>query len=225
MHGILDRSLSTLSLAENQLSEAISRNKLAPTKDILIRNELAELYSNRPEGNIVVKLFGRKDNPIVQEDNKWFDRIKKLESELANLTIHEDVIMYYRKRIVEKENWIANLRSEITRKEAQKQKHDEIVALAVQNMDQSRVLANSIKINLQKQKECPYCGMLLTDSVHVDHIYPIAKGGKSTSKNMVWVCDKCNLRKGTLTLTGFIRKYHLDRVEIERKLDMLGKEY
>ena len=57
------------------------------------------------------------------------------------------------------------------------------------------------------------------------HIYPVSKGGRSTLRNMVYVCGSCNVRKGTLTLVGFIRKFDLDREEIERRLRDLGKEW
>jgi hypothetical protein len=42
---------------------------------------------------------------------------------------------------------------------------------------------------------------------------------------MVWACSGCNNLKRDLTLTGFIRKYTLDREVIEARLEELGKEY
>ena len=45
---------------------------------------------------------------------------------------------------------------------------------------------------------CQMCGKYMPDEVglHVDHIIPVAKGGKSIESNLQVLCDKCNLRKG-----------------------------
>lgn len=67
--------------------------------------------------------------------------------------------------------------------------------------------------------------MGLGDEPHADHIYPVSKGGRSMPKNMVYVCAPCNSQKINLTLAGFIKKYNLDRDEIERRLQELGKEF
>jgi hypothetical protein len=42
---------------------------------------------------------------------------------------------------------------------------------------------------------------------------------------MVNVCTACNVKKGTLTLAAFIRRYDLSREEIERRLMALGKDF
>lgn len=46
---------------------------------------------------------------------------------------------------------------------------------------------------------CQICGKYMPDEVglHVDHIIPIKKGGKSVASNLQVLCDKCNLHKGT----------------------------
>ena len=35
-----------------------------------------------------------------------------------------------------------------------------------------------------------------TNDLEVDHIYPIAKGGKSTYDNLQTFCHRCNVKKG-----------------------------
>lgn len=48
---------------------------------------------------------------------------------------------------------------------------------------------------------CQYCGKSAPDVVlHVDHIHPVAKGGKSDPMNYVTACVDCNLGKGAKTL-------------------------
>ena len=45
---------------------------------------------------------------------------------------------------------------------------------------------------------CQICGKRMPDEVglHVDHIVPIAKGGKTVESNLQVLCSKCNGRKG-----------------------------
>lgn len=43
---------------------------------------------------------------------------------------------------------------------------------------------------------CRICGRK-TNDLEVDHIYPIAKGGKSTYDNLQTLCHRCNQRKGS----------------------------
>ena len=46
---------------------------------------------------------------------------------------------------------------------------------------------------------CQICGKYMPDGVglHVDHIVPVAKGGKTVPSNLQVLCSKCNGRKGT----------------------------
>ncbi len=45
--------------------------------------------------------------------------------------------------------------------------------------------------------KCQICGSTAKDGVklHVDHIIPVSKGGKTEPKNLRTLCDRCNLGK------------------------------
>ena len=43
---------------------------------------------------------------------------------------------------------------------------------------------------------CCYCGTKLPKKeIHIDHVYPYAKGGETTAENSVVSCRRCNLSK------------------------------
>lgn len=44
---------------------------------------------------------------------------------------------------------------------------------------------------------CQYCGAKASDGVklHVDHVIPVSRGGKTVLDNLVTACEKCNLGK------------------------------
>ncbi len=47
---------------------------------------------------------------------------------------------------------------------------------------------------------CQYCGKTLCyNSLSVDHILPVSRGGRTSWKNCVAACTSCNMRKGSKT--------------------------
>ncbi|MBO5511317.1 MAG: HNH endonuclease [Clostridia bacterium] len=46
--------------------------------------------------------------------------------------------------------------------------------------------------------KCQICGATADDGVklHVDHIKPVSKGGKTERNNLRTLCERCNLGKG-----------------------------
>ena len=116
-----------------------------------------------------------------------------------------------------------NLSDEYERaKKRDKKKEDKARRDALQG--DSRKSAASVKRTLRRDHDCPYCGSVLGDSMHADHIYPVAKGGLSVFSNMVHVCQECNSKKSMLTLRSFCDKFGLNRDVIEQRLLDLGKE-
>ncbi len=41
--------------------------------------------------------------------------------------------------------------------------------------------------------KCRYCGA--RENLHVDHVFPISKGGSNDLRNLQLLCQKCNLKK------------------------------
>ena len=66
-------------------------------------------------------------------------------------------------------------------------------------VDQRKSLTKEMR-EFVKQRDnytCQICGKYMPDEVglHIDHIIPIAKGGKSVPSNLRVLCSKCNGRK------------------------------
>ena len=54
------------------------------------------------------------------------------------------------------------------------------------------------KIVLRDNFTCQICGKYMPDEVglHIDHIVPLSRGGKTVESNLQILCDKCNFKKG-----------------------------
>lgn len=69
-----------------------------------------------------------------------------------------------------------------------------------QSLNQRKLMTKELKekIKVRDNYTCQICGKYMPDEVglHIDHIIPIKKGGKSVESNLQVLCDKCNLSKG-----------------------------
>lgn len=60
--------------------------------------------------------------------------------------------------------------------------------------------------------KCAYCGTALvlrsghTNSLHLDHLFPISKGGEDHPDMCVPACAQCNQAKGGMSIVEFIQK-------------------
>jgi hypothetical protein len=90
----------------------------------------------------------------------------------------------------------------------------------------------SIKIDREKIRNmfdghCAYCGVMLGDTFHVDHVKPIYRGwqdgesvsnrGLDNSDNMFPSCPRCNLWKKTFSIEQF-------REEIAAQIDRVRRD-
>jgi len=142
--------------------------------------------------------------------------------------IEKRVAVAIRKRTREELLWAKRIERERVKEERERkarERHQELRAAAAANTEEMRRLADLLRSKLSRQTHCPYCGEQLGDAVHVDHIYPVSKGGRSVERNLVKTCIDCNQKKGNRTLTQFIRDCELDREHVETRLSELGKDF
>lgn len=71
---------------------------------------------------------------------------------------------------------------------------------------QRRAMTNSIRYDVLRRDcfRCVLCGQKASDGIklHVDHIIPIAKGGKTTMDNLRTLCNLCNSGKSDKYVPG-----------------------
>lgn len=70
---------------------------------------------------------------------------------------------------------------------------------------------NKYKVLNKTGGYCSYCGRVLDDTFHIDHLKPKCLGGSNNINNYVPACWRCNLSKGKRSL----RKYR----EVKALLD------
>lgn len=92
----------------------------------------------------------------------------------------------------------------------------------------SRKIGRSVAKKLTKEAiyplKCPYCQKPTEKTqTHVDHINPISNGGLSIEKNMILVCQDCNLRKSDDSLRVFCRNNALNYDDICDRLEKADK--
>ena len=112
----------------------------------------------------------------------------------------------------------------------EKEKINELKARVSKNERETRQLAKKYQSDFMAQKkiisECPYCGGSLNNSdSHLDHIYPVSKGGHSVKRNLVFVCSTCNLKKKNHTLRSFLISAEFSELVVYERLEKLGKDF
>lgn len=68
------------------------------------------------------------------------------------------------------------------------------------SLDQRKAMTKELREFVKKRDNytCQICGKYMPDEVglHIDHIIPVSKGGKSIPQNLRVLCSKCNGKKG-----------------------------
>lgn len=84
--------------------------------------------------------------------------------------------------------------AEKVKKELQKDAHRAFVA------QQRRLMTDSLRYDVMQRDgfRCQICGATAADGykLHVDHILPVSKGGKTEMGNLRTLCERCNMGKG-----------------------------
>lgn len=203
-------------------------DKYYATEIAPIMDQINILKNDRENYKSILGIFQRSE---------LLDSVSSQVNHLQDLIRQKEINMKYKIKVVDycpdtyNTYKISTLQSQVIRyqtfldrKLKKTENLDHIKALAATATKTSRELSRQVKKKIKNQN-CPYCGVTLFSDYHTDHIYPDSKGGHATVKNLVNVCSSCNLKKGAMTLTAFIKKYDLDRDYIEQNFEALGKDF
>lgn len=102
-------------------------------------------------------------------------------------------------------------------------KHGKVFAKGAAADSKIRKRVTSLKSIVKKTKDCPYCGADLGAEPHLDHIYPVTKGGLSIVENLIWCCSTCNGLKSDKGLMQFLKEQGLPMEQTLTRLHSLGK--
>lgn len=72
-------------------------------------------------------------------------------------------------------------------------------------MNERKQISKKIRFEVLKRDsfKCQYCGATPTDTLlHIDHITPVALGGKNNLDNLITACASCNLGKSATPLSS-----------------------
>lgn len=240
---ILEEDITRNECEEKKYSQLQSQIEQRTAK-LRYRKEV-EVYGGPIPSNIFLKFIKKNQ---FSDTNKL--EISRIDQEIANISVSNPYknegyrVNSFKYQIKVKADYLAKIKEAIRKKEVlgerKKQKQEKVKqyrnnlleqlnltrAIAAESIKKVRRQAQSKKHKLEMPESCPYCSnSLIGNEVHVDHIYPVSKGGKSINSNMVNVCASCNAKKKNMTLGVFINFYSLDYDAIRNNLSGLKKDF
>lgn len=235
---IWDRNhLTPLHDIQKKIDEALSSCRVGRIRGLLfdhIEHNGERYRRSSAEGLIKKAIQVEKAAKEVLTKKPKFPRLPqkywpKMPSEEANLTISGAKIKFLLREIDREE-----LDRLISQAEGQKKEAEsrvvELQARLASSENEVRKQAQKFRRDLHKQLQtisrCPYCnGDLNNGNAHLDHIYPVSKGGKSSARNLVFVCAQCNRDKSNLTLRAFLLRFSKDEQAVYSRLELLKKDF
>jgi 5-methylcytosine-specific restriction endonuclease McrA len=97
------------------------------------------------------------------------------------------------------------------------------LAIAAAATGKVRSEAATAKRKVTSSDICPYCGLTIQGAGHLDHIYPVSKGGLNIEANLIFCCVSCNAKKGDKGLYQFCAACGFDFEAVVRRLVRAGK--
>lgn len=93
-------------------------------------------------------------------------------------------------------------------------------------MAERKAISKKLRFEVFKRDKftCQYCGRTVPDVIlQIDHIVPIAKGGKNDILNLITSCRECNLGKGATELSddSVVKKQQAQIHELAEKNEQL----
>lgn len=182
-------------LIENQTKEIDNKKELIENwKETNERAALGMIFSNhRIEQlkEVINKYDLNRFNFILTREQTRYRQINYSRYSYQ-VTVEDKRISLYYNEILEMLDFLKSINYECTSSE-------------YFSKNQRNLMTQQLKDEVKKRDKytCQICGKYMPDGVgiHIDHIIPISKGGKSVLSNLQVLCSKCNLQKGSKILS------------------------
>lgn len=180
------------------------------------------LFSGKPSK----AKFEKKEKELVDGIQKIHFINKSVETQYERnervlLKLCEHAIEFY-KEISSLEAQIRALRSKLHTERTAKRTTAKL-ALAAAAEGRVRQESASFRQKLPRSEMCPYCGSTLGSNPHLDHIYPVSRGGLNTNENLIYCCNTCNIKKADKGLYQFCKENGLNYLLVVERLTDQGK--
>ncbi len=148
----------------------VERKYHAANKDT--RNEACREYYSKNKENIIIRAKSWRQNNrdlVIKQKKRWkikYPEIMKTYRKRWSLKNHDKVMQYVRNRRAR----VLNAQGTISTEDI-------------------------IKLLFRQKRKCYWCKIKLGNKYHVDHVWPLAKGGSNGPENIVIACQPCNSRK------------------------------
>lgn len=176
-----------------------------------IENAIYNLNLLNEYNKEIEKLSSLDSNNKSKYSSKKF---KKIEGRIFNNLIHKreeflinvDLEVYYQSnggRVHARRRWKISFDqlTDIYNEWENGNKYEETIK------QERKIMNDDIRYNVLKRDNftCQICGATKKDGakLHVDHIIPVSKGGKTTMDNLQTLCDRCNIGKSNKTDDDF----------------------
>ena len=192
----MDVSRKKLPNLENVLDEFIIENKdnfLQGIENVLLDPEEWKTQSKTCIDNSLFRRIRQKQFEQTLDDENLFN-IELYKVETRYKTINYKKYPYKVNTVVQTLNCSAEYIKERYKK--LKEINFECPISKYNTKDQRKLLTKELRnlIKIRDNYTCQICGKYMPDEVglHIDHIVPISKGGKSIKSNLQVLCSKCN---------------------------------
>lgn len=178
-----------------QVKEQIDFEKKNQQQKILYE---AALKNTIEENRIKQSLFYEQYSFFYEFEEKMIEKMIEEKKREIQTDFHIDIAIsyvsphgrnFYRDTKVYRANEILKL----IEKEKEREKVKESVKY------ERSMMTDSLRYDILKRDNfrCQICGATQEDGVklHVDHIKPVSKGGKTVKENLRTLCDRCNMGK------------------------------
>lgn len=164
-----------------------------------------------------------RDLPIwIEEDNKQLIFAKERERNARKLAELIDIAKEFNNEILAIDKEIAKIKSDAYQRN-KASILDAKLSKAAKVDNKIREDVQRVKTKIHATEFCPYCSEPLTKEKHLDHIYPVSKGGLNIKENLLYCCSKCNIVKSDKGLREFCRLREIDFIDLVDRLERMGK--